>query len=171
VFALSFIARAFFVWNLTMMNLIEQLKCHEGFRDDYYQCTANKKTIGYGRNVDNNPFSIKELSMLGRDEFIDQPMTEDEAEQLLLNDVNEITALINDHLPWADMSLARQAVCVNMAFNLGVTGFFKFNNMHRALRKHCYREAAIEMLDSRWAKQVGGRSEELAQQMNTGDWQ
>ena len=154
-----------------MMNLIEQLKRHEGFRSDYYQCSANKKTIGYGRNVDNNPFSTKELEILGRDVFTAKPMTKEEAEMLLINDVNEVTALIQDHLPWSDLSMARRAVCVNMAFNLGVTGFFKFRNMQRALNKACYREAAIEMLDSRWAEQVGERSDELAQQMNTGTWQ
>lgn len=154
-----------------MMNLIEQLKRHEGFEEDYYQCTANKKTIGYGRNVEANPFSSKELAFLGRDEFIDEPMTEEEAEFLLVNDVNEVTALIQDHLPWSDMNLARQAVCVNMAFNLGVSGFFKFKNMLRALNDCYYEKAAVEMLDSRWAKQVSNRANELAVQMSTGAWQ
>jgi lysozyme len=154
-----------------MMNLIEQLKKHEGFEPDYYQCTANKKTIGYGRNVDANPFSTKELNALGRDCFSAEPMTEDEAEMLLENDVNEVIELIKYHLPWDDLTQARKAVCVNMAFNLGVSGFFKFKNMIRAINKACYKEAAIEMLDSRWSKQVGYRAEELAKQMSLGNWQ
>ena len=154
-----------------MMNLIEQLKVHEGFEANYYQCTAGKKTIGYGRNVEDNPFSSKELALLGRCEFDETPMTEDEAEQLLVIDVNEVTVLIKDHLPWDELNSARQAVCINMAFNLGVTGLFKFKNMMRAIRKQCYREAAIEMLDSRWANQVGSRADDLAQQMNAGNWQ
>ena len=58
-----------------MMNLIEQLKEHEGFRANYYLCSSNKKTIGYGRNLDNNPFSNKELAILGRSEFDAQPIT------------------------------------------------------------------------------------------------
>lgn len=153
-----------------MMNLIEQLKQQEGFEEDYYQCTANKKTIGYGRNVDANPFSTKELAYLGRDCFNTEPMTREEAEFLLVNDVNEVTELIKDHLPWADLCPARQAVCVNMAFNLGVSGFFKFKNMIRAINKACYKEAAIEMLDSRWARQVSNRANELALQMSTGAW-
>jgi len=156
---------------MLMMNLIEQLKEHEGFRSNYYQCSADKKTIGYGRNVDDNPFSEKELKILGRDCFDDKQLTEDEAELLLINDVNEVTALIKDHLPWASLNDARKAVCINMAFNLGVSGFFKFKNMIRALNHQCYKEAAIEMLDSRWAKQVGGRAEQLAMQMSTGKWQ
>lgn len=154
-----------------MMNLIEQLQKHEGFVDNYYECTAGKKTIGYGRNVDANPFSSNELAILGRCEFDEEPMTEDEAEQLLLNDVNEIAVLIKDHLPWSELCSARQAVCINMAFNLGVSGFFKFKNMIRAIKKECYKEAAIEMFDSRWASQVASRSDELAMQMSTGEWQ
>ena len=154
-----------------MMNLIEQLKRHEGFRDNYYQCTANKQTIGYGRNVENNPFSKKELEMLGRDCFSDEPMTEDEAEQLLVNDVNEVIESIKSQMPWEKLCPARQAVCVNMAFNIGASGFFKFRNMIRAIRKACYKEAAIEALDSKWANQVGSRADELARQLSTGDWQ
>jgi lysozyme len=161
----------FYFRGLIMMNLIEQLKRHEGFRSDYYQCSADKKTIGYGRNVDNNPFSSEELKMLGRDVFTVEPMTEDEAEQLLLNDVNGVVSNIDGHLPWVLLGSARQAVCVNMAFNLGVVGFLKFKNMITAINDCYYEKAAVEMLDSRWAKQVGGRSEELAIQMNLGTWQ
>ncbi len=156
---------------LIMINLIEQLKKHEGFRSDYYLCTADKKTIGYGRNVDNNPFSAKELIFLGRDDFSSKPMTTDEAETLLLNDVNEIIALIKAHLPWADLCPARKAVCVNMAFNIGISGFFQFKNMLRAIKNNDYEQAAVEMLDSLWARQVSGRAIELAVQMKSGVWQ
>lgn len=153
-----------------MMTLIEQLKQHEGFRGNYYFCTANKKTIGYGRNVDNNPFSQAELDELGRCDFNDQPMTEEEAELLLLNDVNEVIELIKPNLPWKDLGYARQAVCVNMAFNIGVSGFLKFKNMIAALNDAFYEKAAVEMLDSKWAKQVPNRAQELALQMDSGDW-
>ena len=34
-----------------------------------------------------------------------------------------------------------------------------------------YNFASIEMLDSKWAKQVGYRAEELAEQMRTGEYQ
>lgn len=162
----------FYARDLTMIiNLIEQLKEQEGFRGNYYQCTANKKTIGYGRNVDNNPFSTKELEMLGREDFDCEPMTEDEAEQLLLNDVNEVIELIKGRLPWDVLCDARKAVCVNMAFNIGIAGFFQFKNMLSAISSGDYEKAAVEMLDSRWKNQVGYRAITLALQMNGGSWQ
>ena len=156
-----------------MMNLIEQLKTHEGFRDDYYQCTADKRTIGFGRNVDDNPFSPKELNMLCRDEFINEPMTEDEAEILLVNDVKAIHKAIYDRAHLGRLNLARQAVCVNMAFNMGVNGFFCFKNMLKAIELGDFEQAAIEMSDSVWHKrsQVGMRSNDLILQMATGEWQ
>lgn len=154
-----------------MMNLIEQLKKHEGFEPDYYQCTADKKTIGYGRNVDNNPFTDEELIMLGRDNFDVTPMTEDEAEVLLVNDVKKVEASIKQLLPWHKLNSARQAVCTNMAFNLGTGGFSRFKRMVAAINDFYFEKAANEMLDSRWAKQVHGRAIELAEQMKTGHWQ
>ena len=154
-----------------MMILLEQLKEHEGFRGNYYLCTANKKTIGYGLNVDNNPFSNEELKQLGRCEFDTQPMTKDEAEVLLENDIDKVIVLIKDHLPWDALCEARKAVCANMAFNLGVSGFFKFKNMISAINKACFIEAAAEMANSRWAQQVGYRADCLVMQMATGKWQ
>lgn len=152
------------------MNLIEQLKRHEGFESDYYQCTADKRTIGYGRNVDDNPFSKAELEMLGREDFDIEPMTEDEAEELLVNDVNSVIDKIKPLLPWAELCPSRQAVCANMAFNLGTYGFSKFKKMIAALHDKAYAKAAVEMLDSRWAEQVYQRASDLSWQMKDGEW-
>ena len=121
--------RGLFIFGFCMlMNLIKQLKGHEGFKGDYYICTGGKKTIGFGRNVENNPFSEEELKMLGRTEFKEMPMTEEEAEVLLMNDVNSVIYQIKPMLPWNELCSSRQAVCVNMAFNLGVEGFSKFKH-------------------------------------------
>ena len=50
-----------------------------------------------------------------------------------------------------------------MVFQLGETGVSKFKNMWKALEQSppAYSVAASEMLDSRWAKQVGARAERL----------
>lgn len=153
------------------MNLIEQLKRHEGFESDYYQCTANKTTIGYGRNVEDNPFTAEELVMLGREEFFLEAMTEEEAEFLLENDVNNIKTRLMSLFPLENLNGPREAVCINMAFNLGIGGFFKFKKMISAVKDGYYEKAAVEMMDSRWAKQVSNRANELAIQMHSGSWQ
>ena len=148
-----------------MMNLIEQLKEHEGFRGSYYQCSANKKTIGYGRNVDANPLPPS----LNRD-FDIEPMTTDEAENLLLEDITHVADVLLSNFNYLHLSSALQSVLINMAFNMGVSGLLLFKNMFKAISNYDFEQAANEMLNSKWAGQVGCRSDELAEQMLTGEW-
>ena len=59
---------------------------------------------------------------------------------------------------------------LDMAFNLGVRGLSKFRNALAAMEARDYATAAEEMMDSRWAQQVGGRAARLAVMMETGQW-
>ena len=135
------------------MDLIEQLKRHEGFRSKPYLCTAGKLTIGYGRNLD------------------DIGITKAEAEQLLTNDVRVATQELLRAYPFIDgLKPARFDCLVNKFFNLGISRLSKFNKMWAAIEEGSYRKASEEMLDSKWARQVGVRAEELAYQMLTGEY-
>jgi lysozyme len=137
-----------------MSYLLEQLKRHEGLKLKPYHCTAGKLTIGYGRNLD------------------DVGITEQEAEQLLLDDVAQIKTQLKIHLPWyQELSAVRQAVLENMAFNLGLSRLLQFRRMLAAAQTGDFDTAATEMQDSKWARQVGHRSIELTKQMRTGEWQ
>ncbi len=127
------------------------LQSDEGLRLKPYHCTAGKLTIGYGRNLE------------------DRGITEAEAEYLLENDVSEIyedLAEIYDF--FTHLSPMRKAVLIDMAYNLGLGGLNKFQNMIRAIDDGDYSKAAFEMLDSRWASQVGDRAERLSKLMKTG---
>ena len=53
-------------------------------------------------------------------------------------------------------------------FNLGANRFLLFRRMHKALMKGDWERAACEMLDSKWARQVGYRSTRLALMMRRG---
>ncbi|MCV6587566.1 MAG: hypothetical protein OIF57_00865 [Marinobacterium sp.] len=66
------------------------------------------------------------------------------------------------------LDAARQLVLANMAYNLGVPRLKGFRKMWRALEQGDYKLAAAEMLDSRWARQVGKRATELAEQRRAG---
>jgi len=136
-----------------MSKLIEQIKRHEGLRLKPYRCTANKLTIGYGRNIE------------------DAGISEDEAELLLFNDLARCTKEIEKHVKaFNKLNDARQSVLVNMCFNLGINGLLKFKKFLAAVNDGFVELAAKEMLDSRWAKQVGSRAIELSEQMKTGAW-
>lgn len=134
--------------------LAQQLKRHEGLRLNPYTDTVGKLTLGVGRNL------------------IDKGITEQEALFMLNNDVDYFYGQLNKKLTWLkSLDDARQNVLVNMAFNLGVAGLLSFKNMLEECKNEQYNFASIEMLDSEWAKQVGYRAEELAEQMRTGEYQ
>lgn len=45
-----------------------------------------------------------------------------------------------------------------MMFNLGYTRLSQFKKLFQALKNGLYEDAAREMMDSLWAKQVGNRA-------------
>ncbi len=131
--------------------LLKQIKRHEGFRQFPYRCTEKKLTIGYGRNLD------------------DKGITREEAENLLINDLAHTQYKLELILPWMmEIAEARRNALVNMAFNMGVYGLLTFRRMLAAMQTCQYDKAADEALNSKWARQVGGRSQELAEQIRTG---
>lgn len=124
---------------------------HEGLRLHPYRDTVGKLTIGVGRNLD------------------DRGITEAEALALLRNDLAAVQARLDVALPWWTLlDEARREVLVEMGFNLGVDGLLAFHDTLAAVRQGRYAEAAVHMLASRWAGQVGARAKELAALMRAG---
>ena len=128
--------------------LKDQLILHEGLKLEPYECTAGKLTIGVGRNIE------------------DIGITEDEARYLLDNDILRVCDELDRNLPWwRDLSDARQRVLVDMVFNLGISRFMQFKNTIAAIESGDYDTASEEMLNSRWADQVGQRAKTLSRMM------
>lgn len=129
--------------------LMAQLIEHEGFRTKPYLDTVGKWTIGIGRNLD------------------DVGITRSEALYLLKNDIDKVVVELTK-TDWYDtLSDVRKRVVVDMAFNLGIAGFFKFKRTINSIRHGNYNEAARQMLQSKWARQVGRRAIKLATMMRT----
>jgi len=130
--------------------LKSQLERHEGLRMKPYRDTVGKLTVGYGRNLD------------------DVGISRDEAGFMLDNDIDEVEKHLETVDEYNGLDPIRQTVLANMAFNLGFRGLMGFKKMWKAIARKDYTEAARQMLDSRWAHQVGYRAQELAQIMRTG---
>ena len=125
------------------------IKRHEGFRSKPYRCTADKLTIGYGTNLDNG-------------------ITEKEAATLLHLRVTEIEDYLDSVYPWySKLCEEHQGVLINMTYNLGLDGLAKFKNMLLAWEKNDFIQVAIEMKNSKWARQVGSRANELIKIVQT----
>jgi len=133
--------------------LIDMLVLHEGKRHHVYECSAGKLTVGVGRNLE------------------DLGLSDGEIDFLLRNDLMRVQSELAMNVPcFLKLSETRQAVLMDMCFNLGISRFLQFQNMLTALEIGDYMEAATEMLDSRWAKQVGQRATRLANMMATDEW-
>ena len=132
-------------------DLETDLKADEGFRVKAYQDSVGVWTIGYGTNLQELivPASVALQWML-----------------------DTLAARESDCLrvfPWfATLSGARQAVLLNMAYNLGMPRLQGFTKMLAACAVGDYQRAADEMIDSKWATQVGARAQRLAQAMRNG---
>lgn len=127
------------------------LKKHEADRLDLYKCSAGKWTIGVGRNIEDNG------------------IRQDESNLMLDNDVKDVLKKCREKFDWfCGLSETRRIVVASMVFNLGMTGFKKFRKTIICIQIKEYEGAALEMLDSKWAEQVGRRAVELADMMVEG---
>ncbi len=128
------------------------IKEHEGLRLKPYRDTVGKLTIGYGRNLE------------------DVGLSPEEAEVLLRNDLLRCEAELREALggTYEALSPVRKAVLLDMIYNLGKPRFLGFKRMIAALKAGDFSRAAGEMLDSRWAAQVGRRAQFLAEKMREG---
>ena len=136
-----------------MARLHDILIRHEGLRLKAYRDTVKKLTIGVGRNLD------------------DVGITREEALFLLDNDIVRVRREVLKSFPWfSHLNAVRQNVVLNMVFNMGLPRFRQFKKTIAAIKAKKWDEAADEMLDSRWARQVGRRARELATMMRTGKY-
>ena len=132
------------------MNLQELLKKHEGLRLKLYQDSLGIPTIGYGFNLRDNS------------------ITQEIAQELLDLVLSPIISQLSSY-PWfTQLNEARQAAIVDMAYNMGISNLLQFHHMLQALQEGNYQEAASQMLNSLWAKQVGIRAQEDAELIRTG---
>lgn len=140
------------LWRCEMVEnlVIQDLKRDEGFRSKSYKDTVGKLTIGYGRNLDDVGISKKE------------------AGELLRIDVTDAIDLLWNFYWYDGLTTNRKRALINMMYNLGFTKFGKFKKMIVAFEAEDYSLAAIEALDSKWAKQVGSRANRIADLIRQG---
>ena len=126
----------------------KQLVIHEGLRLKPYRCSSNKLTIGIGRNIE------------------DVGITEEEAMVLLSNDIDRAYNECYANFTWfSGLSELQQEAMVNLIFNMGMSTFKKFKKTIQHMENGDYELAAAELLNSRYARQVGQRAIEVANQL------
>jgi lysozyme len=143
-------------------NLREQLIRDEGQILHVYRDSQGILTAGVGHNCEAHNEGLAE----------GQTISQEQSDLWLDQDIAEAKQILFSKLPWTvNLDEARQGVLLNMCFNIGIYSLLKFHLTLQAIKDENYPEAAIYMLQSKWASQVGARAQRLSTQMSTGIWQ
>ena len=140
---------------MNMDRLLQSVKKHEGYRNKVYLDTLGKRTVGVGHLCvedfweDDKEYSEEMLMNILKDDLKNAI----EGAERLLKDCRILDSLAKE-------------IIIEMVFQLGETGVSKFKNMLKALKEGPdYQTAAIEMLDSKWAKQTPNRAAAMSAEM------
>lgn len=130
---------------------VQQLRFHEGVKNYVYKDHLGIETIGVGRNLK------------------DRGLSDEEVDYLLSNDIALVEEELDRAMPWwKDLNEVRQRALADLLFNMGLARLHGFVKMLGALKERDYHTAAEELLDSRYAKQVGARAIRVAEMIRSG---
>lgn len=115
----------------------------EGVKTTPYKEKDGSWSVGIGHNLSAHSQQVK------------PSYTRDEISDFFDRDLAAATraarALIQG---FDDLPDAAKDVAINIIWGVGPTGFQSFRNLRLALSKRAYLAATVELVDSRWAKQV-----------------
>jgi lysozyme len=130
---------------MDMNRIRDTLVKHEGLRLDLYQDHLGIYTVGVGHN-------IQERGISERVAYI-----------MLEEDINVAVEDLQRNISYFDkLPECVQEALVNLSFNLGIPRLMSFKKTLAYLREGKWEKAANELLDSRYATQVGYRAVEVA---------
>lgn len=158
--------------NPDIRTLIHVLARNEDRRERSYLDSEGIPTIGIGFNLERGDAPVK-IAALGLD-YDDvvagrQTLSDAQIDRLLADDL--VTAIGDARDLFADfdsLTTPRQIVLVDMAFNLGKPRLANFRKMIAAIDAGDWEEAADQMMDSRWYRQVKTRGDRNVAVMRTG---
>ena len=137
---------------MDMVRLRETITRHEGSRLQMYQDSLGIWTIGVGHNIQEKGISPKVMELI-----LDEDLEE------------AISELKRSVSFFSKMPQQVQEALVNLAFNMGIPRLMQFKKTLAYLRDGNFEAAADELLDSRYAEQVGRRADEVADMIRTAE--
>jgi|TARA_R110002020_G_scaffold58495_6_gene160390 lysozyme len=145
----------------TIKSLEDLLSLHEGVRLKAYDDATGKTvkpgdtvlgnvTIGIGRNLIGNGITTREMKAL------------------LKNDIIRARKRAERYKWFSAMNPPRQAVIVSLIFNMG--NIDSFVRMRAAIAVKDWETSAMELLDSKYSRDVGDRCLILSDMLRSGKW-
>ena len=138
--------------------LKKQLIEDEGCKYEIYLDHLGYKTFGIGH--------LCEATDPENDLEVGSEVSKERVDECFINDIEKVIEdciiLYDDFYTLPDDA---QLIVANMMFNLGRPRLTNFVRMRKAVNEGNFSEAKIQMLDSKWAKQVPNRAERLSERM------
>ena len=143
---------------MDLVKLRKQLEIDEGIVNEIYNDHLGYPTFGIGHLItEDDP---EEGLPVGT------PVSEERIQQAFESDIEWVLSDCNKlYNNFDSLPEEVQQIIANMMFNLGYPRLSKFKGMRSGVVNENWDAAADEMLDSRWARQVGARAERLADRM------
>lgn len=142
----------------------------EGEKLKAYLDTRKKWTIGIGHNLTDCGTAPLTRTLL---DVLSNGINQTECDQLFACDIERTEKDLDARLQWwRALDPVRQRVLLNMCFNMGIGnaqhGLLSFARTLETIHQGEYSQAAIIMLKSEWATEVGIRAQRLADMMRDG---
>ena len=139
---------------MNVTTLMKELMLDEGYKQEIYADPLGHPTFGVGHLVTKNDEEH------GKE--VGTPVTKERIEKCLQQDIKIVLNELDLNEPWwRSLDSNRQRVIANMCFNLGYPRLKKFKKFIYAMQISQWEKAAEEMMDSKWATQVGERAVRL----------
>ena len=143
---------------MNIQQLREQLEIDEGVRYDIYLDHLGLPTFGIGHLVTKtDPESGQAVGTPISKERVAECFDMDV--QSVINDCNKL------YEDFENLPEEVQQIIANMMFNMGYTRLSKFKVWKRGVDSKDWNQAADEMVDSRWYRQVTNRANRLVERM------
>ncbi|MGL5437706.1 MAG: glycoside hydrolase family protein [Lachnospiraceae bacterium] len=146
-------------------HIISLLRQEEGVRKTPYLDSLGYPSIGVGfrlgpqgASLSNYLFTLENTTI---DAWLNDTVNNVKADMMAQNEI--AMALMTCNTP-------RRDILTSMAYQMGVAGLGKFRHMLACIHSQNWDQAALQMLDSVWAKQTPERAQRHARVMQSGKW-
>lgn len=117
-------------------NIESFIKCNEGYREKPYKDTKGNSTVCYGHNLEAFPLEYTSY-------------TRKICEEVFNNDLKFFTKILNRNYSWWNNHPdGIKAIILDLLFNLGETGFAKFDKTLGFIKQKDYTKAANALLQN-----------------------
>ena len=131
-------------------NLKKRIKSNEGFSSKPYKDQLGYLTIGFGHLILSNEKIL-----------LKKRIHKKELEEIFEKDFKKALTGFNNTFKLLILNKKETELLIEMIFQLGIKGCFKFNNLLKNMRKGNKYLVCFEMMDSLWYKQTPHRVKAL----------